>query len=98
MRADQEREEAVNYFETPFSLQAKEDQKRFGRSTDDPAPKEINEQAAQPAATSRSDAVVAEAAPAKAAPSEPAKAEAVAEDKRDQPAEVQSQAARQPRR
>jgi predicted regulator of Ras-like GTPase activity (Roadblock/LC7/MglB family) len=31
MRHDQEQDEAVNYFETPFSLQAQEDQKRFAR-------------------------------------------------------------------
>jgi len=31
MRQDQEHDEAIDHFETPFSLQAKEDQKRFGK-------------------------------------------------------------------
>src|SRR5207248_8413735 len=38
MRHDQEHEETVNYFDTPFSKHAEEDQKRFRKPEEAPKP------------------------------------------------------------
>ena len=41
MRQDQEREEAIDHFETPFSLQAKQDQQRLGKpAAESPKPEQ----------------------------------------------------------
>ena len=70
MRHDQEHEEAVDHFETPFSRHAQEDQKRFGK-----APLGDNIEPPQPtenAAPAGPDDSKAESAPVEASKAEPA--------------------------
>jgi predicted regulator of Ras-like GTPase activity (Roadblock/LC7/MglB family) len=99
MRHDQEQEEAIEHFETPFSLHAKEDQKRFGKPTSDagktpepPATPELP--VAAPTETPQAEAAPVEKAEEKAPAiaAEPEKPAAIEAEKKTVGTEAESKA------
>ena len=89
MRHDQEKEEAVNYFETPFSKQADEDQKLFSKPTEAKAgkPKAETLKVEEPKAEQKSEKPADKAAEMKAeAPASGEKSEKTSAEAEKKPA------------